>query len=59
MDSLLGNARELENLVVVGQAQLEPRRAQSQPEQKRVVYWRTATYTDRAFGPSNSQRKIA
>jgi hypothetical protein len=39
----LRHAGELEDLVIVGQPQLEPRRAQPEPEERRQVYCRTLT----------------
>jgi hypothetical protein len=41
--ALLGEMRELDELLFRGQAQLEPRRAQPQAEERRKVYWRTLT----------------
>jgi hypothetical protein len=43
VDSLLGETRELDELVVRRQAQLEPRRPQPQPEERLDVYCRTET----------------
>ena len=59
MHALLGETGELDELVLGREPQLEPRRAQSQVEERREVYRSTLTYTERGFGPSNSQRKIA
>jgi hypothetical protein len=59
MHASLGDARKRGDLGPGGQPQLEARCAQPELEEGREVYWRTVTYTERRFGPSNSQRKIA
>ena len=59
MDTLFGEMCKLDKLFLGGQSQLEPRGAQAEPEERREIYCRTLTYTERAFGPSNSHRKIA
>src|SRR5439155_10295017 len=43
MDAALGNMRELDELVLGGEAKLEPLRAQPQREEGRNVYCRTLT----------------
>jgi hypothetical protein len=43
VDPGLGNMRELEQLVLVRQAQLEPLRAEPEPEKRCDVYFRTVT----------------
>ena len=59
MYALLGEMCELNDLVLSREAQLESRCAQPEIEERREIYCRTLTYTERAFGPSNSHRKIA